>query len=214
MTKELDAAGVRKMLIGACDAMLASIDRLTEADQVIGDGDHGVGMKRGFAAALDYLEKNEPDTVGEIFKGVGTAIMMSSGGASGAIFGTMFRAGQQACGEARTLDGAGFAAWLDAGLKAVEKRGGAAPGGKTMIDALDPAATAAAGVGDDLGAALKAATAAALDGVEATKSMIASTGKARTLGERSLGYPDPGAISFSIIMDGMTKVATSQDAGA
>ena len=57
MTKELDAAGVHRMFVAACEAMLGSIDRLTEADQLIGDGDHGIGMKRGFGAARDWLAK-------------------------------------------------------------------------------------------------------------------------------------------------------------
>ncbi|MBB4301717.1 dihydroxyacetone kinase-like protein [Rhodobium orientis] len=212
MTTELDVAGVRGMFVAACDAMLENIELLTHADQAIGDGDHGVGMKRGFAAALAFLNENEPANVGEIFKGVGGAIMSASGGASGAIFGTFFRAGNKSIGDAVMLDGAGFAAFLKAGLEAVEKRGGAAPGGKTMIDALDPAATAASGAGEDLEAVLAAAAAAAKDGVEATKSMIATTGKARTLGERSLGHPDPGAISLSIVLDAMAKAAAGADA--
>ncbi|MCW2308433.1 dihydroxyacetone kinase subunit DhaL [Rhodobium gokarnense] len=214
MTTELDVAGVKGMFVAACDAMLANIELLTHADQAIGDGDHGVGMKRGFSAALAFLKENEPATVGEVFKGVGGAIMSASGGASGAIFGTFFRAGNKTLGDATTLDGAGFAAFLKAGLEAVEKRGGAGPGGKTVIDAIDPAAKAAADAGDDLEAVLSAATTAAKEGVEATKSMIATTGKARTLGERSLGHPDPGAISFSIVIGAMAKAVAGADVAA
>lgn len=203
MARELDTAEVRRMFVAVCDAMLASIDRLTEADQVIGDGDHGVGMRRGFAAARDALDKNPPPTVADTFKAVGSAVMAASGGASGAIFGTLFRAGAPAVGDAATLDGARFAAFLDQGLAAVMKRGGAAPGGKTMLDALAPAARAAGANAADLTAASAAAAEAALAGVEATKSMIATTGKARTLGERSLGHADPGAISMSIVLAAM-----------
>jgi len=210
MTKELDVAGVRAMFIAGAEAILESVDLLTAADQAIGDGDHGVGMRRGFAAVRDYLKANEPATVGEVFKGAGTALMASAGGASGAIFGTLLRAGAPVCADATTLSGADFAAFLDAGLAAVEKRGGAAPGGKTVVDAIDPARRAAAAAGGDLDAVLAAATAAAREGVEATKSMVATTGKARTLGERSLGHPDPGAMSFTIMIGAMSKAAASQ----
>jgi dihydroxyacetone kinase-like protein len=134
---------------------------------------------------------------------VGTAVMSQTGGASGAVFGTLYRSGAAACGGG-TLDAASFAAFLEQGLAAVQKRGGAAPGSKTMIDALAPAAEAArAAVGQGLAAAVAAAAEAAQRGVEASRDMIATTGKARTLGERSLGHPDPGAISLQIQLAAM-----------
>lgn len=127
--------------------------------------------------------------------------MAKTGGAAGAVFGTLFRGGSAAFA-GHDLDAATFAAFLRKGLDAVMKRGGSHSGQKTMIDALAPAAVAAeAAVGQGLGAVVAAAAEAAKGGVEATKSMIATTGKARTLGERSLGHPDPGAISMSIILE-------------
>jgi len=215
MTDAFDARRVRAMFVAAAEAMLASIDRLTEADQKVGDGDHGIGMKRGFSAALDWLLKSEATMPADVFKGVGNAVMAQTGGASGAIFGTLFRAGAGVLGDADRLDADHFAGFLEVGLAAVEKRGGAAPGGKTLIDALEPAARAArTSVGRGLAAALAAAHAAALDGVEATRSMIATTGKARTLGERSLGHPDPGAISLSIVLAAFDSYAASAEAPA
>lgn len=215
MTEDLDATGVRRMFIAVAEAMLASIERLTEADQAVGDGDHGIGMRRGFSAVHDYLEKNKPAGIAEIFIAVGSAVMANTGGASGAIFGTLFRAGGSVCAEVSTFDSTRFAAFLEAGLAAVEKRGGAAPGGKTMLDALAPAARAArAAVGNGLAATLAAAAEAALAGVEATKAMVATTGKARTLGERSLGHPDPGAISLSIVLGAMSSSVAAQSHAA
>jgi dihydroxyacetone kinase-like protein len=201
MTETLDAAALRDLFTVVAEAMLANIDRLTAADQAVGDGDHGIGMRRGFEAVVAWARGTAPATPADVFKGVGNAVMANTGGASGAIFGTLFRAGAQATAGRDVLDADRYAAFLEDGLAAVMKRGGAAPGGKTLIDALAPAATAArAAVADGLAATTAAAATAALGGVEATKAMIATTGKARTLGERSLGHPDPGAISLSIVL--------------
>ena len=213
MTTSMTVAEVRDMLDAVAGRMIENVDLLTEADQAIGDGDHGIGMRRGFTAAREQLARSEFGSVGDVFKAVGMAVMSQTGGASGAIFGTLFRAGANACpGDQLTRDT--FAALLELGLAAVQKRGGVGEGGKTMIDALAPAARAAAAEGGDLQAAMAAAAAAAKHGVEATKAMRASTGKARTLGDRSLGHPDPGAISMFLILSAMRDFSgkiTSQD---
>ena len=203
MADELDAAAVRAMLTLVCDRMIENTDRLTAADQAVGDGDHGVGMRRGFTAARERLGDLAPQTPADAFKAVGTAVMAQTGGASGAVFGTLYRTGATACGTG-ALDATTLAAFLDQGLAAVQKRGGAVPGAKTMIDALAPAAEAArAARPEGLVAMLRAAATAAEAGVQASRAMVATTGKARTLGERSLGHPDPGAISMQIQLAAM-----------
>jgi dihydroxyacetone kinase-like protein len=152
---------------------------------------------------LEQLE-TQPETVEAAFKAAGTAIMAKAGGAAGAVFGTLFRSGSAAFAGRSSLDAEGLAGFLQQGLKAVEQRGGSRPGMKTMLDALAPAAAAAArACPEGLPATARAAAAAATEGAEATKSMIATTGKARTLGERSLGHPDPGAVSMSLILQAM-----------
>jgi dihydroxyacetone kinase-like protein len=204
MAEELDAAGARDMLLAVSQALIDQTDILTDADLAIGDGDHGIGMRRGFEAALEALKASEPEGVDAAFKATGMAILSNTGGAAGAVFGTLFRSGAKAFAAAGTVDGPGFAGFLEEGLAAVLKRGGVVEGQKTMVDALAPAARAARAAADD---GLKAATAAAaegaLQGVEASKAMIATTGKARSLGERSIGHPDPGAISISLILTAM-----------
>src|SRR5690606_11490981 len=127
-------------------------------------------------------------------------VLSQTGGAAGAIFGTLFRSGGKAFAGKDAVDGDAFAAFLENGLEAVLKRGGVTEGQKTIIDALAPAARAARAAGGSLADVSAAAARGALDGVEATKGMIATTGKARSLGERSIGHPDPGAISVSIIL--------------
>jgi dihydroxyacetone kinase-like protein len=204
MHDSLTPATTREMLLAVSQHIVDNVDTLTAVDQAIGDGDHGIGMRRGFAAVLEQFQTQAPETVEALFKAAGTTIMSKTGGAAGAVFGTMFRAGSAALAGRASLDGEGLAAFLQRGLEGVEKRGGALPGAKTMLDALAPAAAAAAKAGaEGLAAAARAAAAAAAEGVEATKSMIATTGKARTLGERSLGHADPGAVSVSLILEAM-----------
>jgi phosphoenolpyruvate---glycerone phosphotransferase subunit DhaL len=124
-----DREEVRDALRAMCDAILASQDQLTRADQAIGDGDHGAGMARGFRAAREALDVAPAITVGDLFKAVGMAILAKSGGASGAVFGTFF------IGAARPLmaidlNARSFAEALAAGAQAVRQRGKAQPGDK------------------------------------------------------------------------------------
>jgi dihydroxyacetone kinase-like protein len=204
MAQSLDAAGTRDMLVAVSTALIDQTDILTDADLAIGDGDHGIGMRRGFEAALAALKDAEPESAEAALKATGTAILSNTGGAAGAVFGTLFRAGSKAFSAGGDFDGEGFARFLEEGLAAVMKRGGVTEGQKTMVDALAPAARAAREAGGQgLAAATSAATAGALKGVEASRAMIATTGKARSLGERSIGHPDPGAISISLILKAM-----------
>lgn len=209
MDGKMDLAGSVGMLRHVSHRLIEQADILTDADLAIGDGDHGIGMQRGFEGVLESFDETPPQSPEEAFKAAGTAILSKTGGAAGAIFGTLFRAGSKAFVEREVLSGHDFAAFLDSGLQAVLKRGGVTEGQKTIIDALAPAARAAlACSGDDwCDVVLKAASQAADAGVEATKAMIATTGKARSLGERSIGHPDPGAISVSLILKAMEEYA-------
>ena len=194
---------MRGLLEAVCERIIEKVDALTLADRAIGDGDHGVAMRRGFAAALERLDSDEALEPDAILTSVGAAVLAKAGGSAGAVFGTLFRSGGSGLA-GDVLDANGFALFLEQGLEAIEKRGGAHPGQKTMLDALAPAAEAARkSVGEGLPAASRAAAAAAREGMERTKAMVATTGKAKTLGERSLGHADPGAVSMSLILDAM-----------
>jgi len=200
-------AAARELLEAVCVRVIENVDLLTAADQAIGDGDHGVAMRRGFSAALEQLKTDSAEDVEAVFKLVGAAVLSKAGGAAGAVFGTLFRSGAAAFG-GREFDAGAFGAFLELGLEGVEKRGGARPGQKTMVDALAPAAEAARkSVATGLVAATRAAAEAAKQGVESTKTMVATTGKAKSLGERSLGHPDPGALSVSLILDAISDYA-------
>ena len=189
------------MMVSVADKIIESEPILTDADRALGDGDHGVGMERGMNAVKEKLAEGGFASVDKVFMAVGMAMMSSMGGASGAIFGTLFRGGGKAIGASEAFDAAGLASLLDAGCEGVMKRGGAKPGDKTMIDALDPARKAAAESGDgDLDAALDSVAGAAESGRDASEGMIATMGRAKTLGEGSLGKPDAGAVSVAIIL--------------
>lgn len=211
---ELSISGVREMIVAVSRGMIANTDRLTQADKAIGDGDHGVGMARGFACVIEKVEGREFTSIGHLFKTVGTAILTSAGGAAGAVFGTFFRGAAGNAESANVLTAELFARMLRDGVRAVELRGQAKPGDKTMIDALEPAAVEAERhSSESLAEALPAIAQAARLGMEKTQEMVATVGKAKTLGERSLGYPDPGAISMSLILDLMAAYVAGETAG-
>jgi dihydroxyacetone kinase-like protein len=205
---ELSPNQVRLMMLRVADAIIEAEPMLSQADRDLGDGDHGLGMKRGMEAVKAQLEPMEPTSVEQVFVTTGTAMMTSMGGASGAIFGTVFRAGGKALAGRPAFDAEGLALLLEAALEGVMKRGGAKPGDKTMIDAVAPAAAKAReSITLALPAALTAVAAAAEAGKEASKAMIAQFGRAKTLGEACIGFPDAGACSVVIMLNTMRDFA-------
>lgn len=193
---------VKAMLILACERIIAAEPMLSEADRNLGDGDHGLGMQRGMTAAKEKLEATEVESIEKAFSTVGMAMMSSMGGASGAIFGTYFRNGGKALAGKETFDAAGLAAFLKAGVDGVKQRGGAAVGDKTCVDAMEPAATKAAEVANQsLPEAMQAVTDATLAGKDASKAMVAKFGRAKTLGDACIGFPDAGACSVVVVIE-------------
>jgi dihydroxyacetone kinase-like protein len=204
MIDQLSLQQTVDMFVYVADRMEEAAPRLNEADQVIGDGDHGEAMARGWRAAQEAVTNGEFNNVGDVLSTVGMRMMAAMGGASGAIFGTWFRGGSKSLTEADTFSAETLAILLNDGLEAVKARGHANPGDKTMVDALQPAATAA-GLArtKPISEALPSVASAAQRGVDATKEIVARLGRARTLGERSLGHPDPGALSTYLILQHM-----------
>lgn len=196
------------MMLGAAAAIIENEELLTDADRALGDGDHGLGMKRGMEAVQEKLSRNEFETVDKVFSTVGMAMMSSMGGASGAIFGTLFRSGAKAIKGAELLTSENLALFLRSAVDEVMARGGTKAGDKTMVDALLPATEKAETViGETLPAALSAVAQAAEEGRDASKAMVAKLGRAKTLGEKSIGFPDAGACSVAIIFRAMADFA-------
>jgi dihydroxyacetone kinase-like protein len=204
MKTSLTLTETKEMLRQVAQGMIASQSLLTEADRATGDGDHGVAMGRGFEAVLGVLEIQEFTDLKDLFFNTGTALITSAGGASGIIFGTWFSVGGLGLVGKLEFDSRALFLFLQDGLKAIQKRGKAQAGDKTMVDALLPAVTALEGHSEDsLLEALRLAAQAAKAGAESTKEMDARMGKARSLGARALGYIDPGALSTSLILEFM-----------
>ena len=204
MKNSLTMNETREMLRQVAQGMIASQSLLTEADRATGDGDHGVAMGRGFEAVLAVLDVQQFEDLKDLFFNAGTALITSAGGASGIIFGTWFSVGALGLVGKQVFDSQALSILLRDGLNAIQKRGKAKAGDKTMVDALLPAVTVLENhAPDSLTEALRLATQAAKAGAEHTKGLDARLGKARSLGARALGYVDPGALSTSLILEFM-----------
>jgi dihydroxyacetone kinase-like protein len=170
---------------------------------VLGDGDHGTGMRAAFAQATAQTAPLVSSAPSDQLAAAAKALM-AAGGSSGALFGTLFLKMASAVRGRDPVTLPDWAAAWEAGLAGVEARGGAKPGDKTMVDALAPAVAAfrdSVGAGEDGPVAAQAAAQAAHAGAEATTGMVAAHGRARFAGERSLGAMDAGAVSVALMMD-------------
>jgi dihydroxyacetone kinase-like protein len=188
-------------------ATAASVDReaqhLTALDSPIGDADHGSNLQRGFRAVATVLEKEAPGTPGAVLMLAGRQLVSTVGGASGPLYGTLLRRTGKALGDGAEVSEEELARALRTGVEAVMALGGAAPGDKTMIDALVPAV-------DALGESFAAARAAAERGAQATTPLQARKGRASYLGERSIGHQDPGATSAALLVAGLSEAAEAR----
>jgi dihydroxyacetone kinase-like protein len=196
----LDADFFRRWMTAAAASVDRAADRLTELDSPIGDADHGSNLRRGFTAVRAALEEESPDTPGAVLTLAGRRLVSTVGGASGPLYGMLLRRTGKALGDAAEVSEEQFAGALRVGVDAVRALGGAAPGDKTMIDALAPAV-------DALGDSFAAARSAALAGAEATTPLRARKGRASYLGERSVGHQDPGAASAALLVAALAEVA-------
>ena len=180
-------------------------DFLTELDREIGDSDHGINMARGFHAVLEKTDHESSD-IGAVLKKAGMTLLSTVGGASGPLYGTAYmEAGKVLAGKTE-LTAEDMAKVFAAAIAGIQKRGKAVRGEKTMLDALIPASeayTAKLTDGADMVSALSAACEAAREGVEYTKTIIATKGRASYLGERSIGHQDPGATSATLMLESL-----------
>lgn len=197
-----------KKVIDVIKAIAAKIDEekeyLTELDNVIGDGDHGINMARGFDAVMPKLEACEGKDIGTILKTVGMTLVSTVGGSSGPLYGTAFMKSAMTMNGKMEMNLNDLLACLDVSIEGIKMRGKAVQGEKTMLDAMIPAVEAmksAKDAGAETKAVVEAGVKAAWDGVEYTKTIIATKGRASYVGERSIGHQDPGATSFSDILE-------------
>ena len=199
-----DSAKVLEILGGMKAAIDENAQFLTDLDAAIGDNDHGINMARGFRKIEEDLPGLAEKDIGAILKKAGMDLVSTVGGSSGPLYGTAFmKAGAKAAGKTEIgMDD--FLDMLEAAVEGVKMRGKAVQGEKTMLDSMIPALDAmkaAAASGKDAAAVLAEGVSAAKSGVEYTKTIIATKGRASYLGERSLGHQDPGATSFLVLLE-------------
>ncbi|MFE2944160.1 dihydroxyacetone kinase subunit DhaL [Streptomyces sp. NPDC059255] len=205
--RTLDAGFFRRWLgVVAADAVEGAADRLTELDSAIGDADHGSNLQRGFRAVTATLEQDAPTSPGAVLILAGRQLISTVGGASGPLYGTLLRRTGKALGDAAEVTPEQFTEALRAGVTAVRQLGGAAPGDKTMIDALEPAVEALEAPAP-AGPSFRAAAEAADRGALATVPLRARKGRASYLGERSIGHQDPGATSSALLIAALADTA-------
>jgi len=181
---------------------------LTELDSAIGDADHGSNMARGMTAVMEKIVAAPSTAIDELFKQVGMTLVSSVGGASGPLYGTFFLRFGTTAGAVTELDGAALAAALRAGLGGIVARGKAELGDKTMFDAMSPAIDAfdsEVASGAEVAASAAVAFAAAEQGRDATKPLVARKGRASYLGDRSAGHLDPGATSTALLFQALSE---------
>lgn len=184
--------------------MEAEKEYLTELDQPIGDSDHGINLARGFGAVMGKLPSLENQDIGMILKAVGMTLVSTVGGASGPLYGSAYmKAGMAMMGKTE-MDIRDFLVMMKAFVEVVEQRGHAAVEEATMLDAMVPSLRAmeeALAKGADGKAVLDAGVKAAWAGAEHTKDLVATKGRASYVGERGLGHQDPGATSYSYMLE-------------
>jgi phosphoenolpyruvate---glycerone phosphotransferase subunit DhaL len=193
---KMDTAVRRELIESVARRVIDHADELTGLDQAIGDGDHGLNMKRGFEAVLADLDAHAAKPLPEALKSVGMALVMKVGGASGPLYGTLFMTLGKSLPEEPSQDD--LVAAFGTAIAAVRARGKSEVGQKTMLDVLEPVRVALTEGRDPAAAAVAAA--------EATIPMKALRGRASFLGERSIGHMDPGARSSAMIVAAITEV--------
>lgn len=195
---------------GMAKKIEAEKEYLTELDNEIGDGDHGINLARGFEAVEKKLPSLAGGDIGALLKGVGMQLVSTVGGASGPLYGTAFMKAGMTCKGLTEIDGPAFVKAMEAAVDGIKMRGKATEGEKTMLDALCPALKVMqddVAAGKSLKEALQDAAQAAEKGVEYTKTIIATKGRASYLGERSLGHQDPGATSSLYLLQVLAEMA-------
>ena len=209
--KELDLKDFKNIFKNIQTDINSNVNYLCELDSFIGDGDHGTTISKGINNAIKQIEIDNPSNISDLLSTAGNSIIDTVGGVAGIVFGSLF----VGMGEAipKNISAVGlielnemFEKALDVSMKIGK---GAIPGEKTMVDSLYPAVQSlkkSVKENITLEDALKEMAQAASKGAISTIDMIATKGRARYLGERSVGMQDPGATSMAIIVKGFSSI--------
>lgn len=186
---------------------------LSELDAAIGDGDHGLNMNKGFKAVIEKIKDLPEDDLGNILKNSGMALVSNVGGASGPLYGTAFMKAAMVVNKKSEMDINDFAKVLEEALGGIKMRGKGQEGEKTMIDTLSPAIEAgnkSIEENKSVKEVLLEIKEAAKNGMEHTKDIVATKGRASYVGERSIGHIDAGATSMYLILNTIVEELTKE----
>jgi dihydroxyacetone kinase-like protein len=209
---QLGYGDITHMLGEVIEIIRKNHDELSRIDAQTGDGDHGVTMVRAMNKIGETIASHTPGDISSLLGDIAWALMGIDGGATGALYGSLFLGMADAAAGKIELSGADFAALMESGLDSIQQQTKARVGDKTLMDALIPAVQAirkAADAGQDFPAILQAAAAASRVGAESTRNIPARFGRAKFQGERSIGHLDPGSVSIALVfqgfLDGLSK---------
>jgi len=197
---------VKKMVERLSEIIIQNEVLFCQLDSAAGDGDFGMSLAKGFREVRTQIDSIDSSSIQKFLRDCSMIISEFCGGASGPIWGSAFAAAANSAKGKENLELCDIAPMFEDAVAAIQKRGGAKLGDKTLLDALIPATGAlkeAQQQGKSLREAFEAAAVKAEEGAEATKNMVASKGRATYVGERSLNYPDAGAAAIGIILKTM-----------
>ena len=208
MSDIVDFETLTKMLSEAADAVRENSDLLSKLDCEIGDGDHGAAMTKVGDAIAETIKNDKSRSMSTLLNDIGWAVMSTDAGSTSSLQGSFFIGMSEGAIEKDTLDNKDLVEVFSAGEARLRKQTQAQEGDKTLIDALVPAVRAistAADSNENILEMLAKGAEAAKKGTESTKDMKAVFGRAKNLGDRTIGHVDPGATSMSIIFNGFKE---------
>jgi dihydroxyacetone kinase-like protein len=213
MKERIGKAEIANMFFQAAMRLRSQHECLSDLDSVAGDGDHGTTMLRVAEQLERAVDPSSPKSLQLLLRDTGWSVLGVDGGASSAILGTFFAGMADAAMGDDSMDCHELAEAFEAGLRAVSRHTKAQPGDKTMMDALVPAVNAlrsADSASRTIPDALEEAASAARSGAGSTKGLVARYGRSKFLGEKTRGYPDPGATSIALLFSGFSAALPSE----
>lgn len=199
----IDIGKMKNILVFASHTLVENEEYLCRLDSFVGDGDHGVTISKGFKSVIETLNSNKYDSIGMLYDAVGVSLMTNMGGAIGPIFGSIFTAAGKTCTHSSEVNVYGLYQMFNSSLQTIKRIGNVKEGDRTLVDSLSPVVEALKEAAENnlsIEESFILSEKHAKEGMENTKNMVAKKGRARFLGEKSLGYQDAGATSFYLII--------------
>ena len=194
---------LKRAVFAGADNVISRELELCELDSVVGDGDHGITVRKGYQKVERSIEEQDPDTMSGLMLSAGLGLADTAGGAIGPILATMFLGFSDSLKGKEELGVSDLADMFAAGLDRIQDLGGAKAGDCTMVDTLLPFVESLRNAGTaDVKAALEAAAEKGFEGSESTRDMIPKLGRAKNLAERAIGYLDAGSRSMYYFLKG------------